>query len=169
MTNLPSIPRISYVLLFSAACFVGVATLFGAATSAETAEPQIRRVEQMPKLPQPLSIRDWEQVTRDYLDAVFDLDRQGDHLPLVAWLDDERTMVSLPSYIGGPRDPEAINFLAAVISGSLVGIDMREYRGHDWVAMGANFFNAEEGVYVNRLAQGTGPPFWYDLLPNVLF
>ena len=47
--------------------------------------------------------------------------------------------------------PRRSTILAAVISGSLVGLDMRSYRGQDWVTMGENFFNADEGVYVNRL------------------
>jgi hypothetical protein len=78
-------------------------------------------------------------------------------------------MVSLPAYVGGPREPEAINFLAAVVSGSLIGLDMRNHRGHDWVAMGANFYSQQEGVYVNRLGASTGKSFWYDVFPNVLF
>ena len=35
--------------------------------------------------------------------------------------------------------------------------------------MGTNFFNADEGVYVNRLRGSTGDSFWYDVFPNVLF
>jgi hypothetical protein len=78
-------------------------------------------------------------------------------------------MVSFPSYVGGSKVPEAVNYLAAVVSGSLVGLDMRNYRGHDWVTWGTSFFNAEEGVYVNRTRGGTGGSFWYDVFPNVLF
>ena len=129
----------------------------------------ISRVARMPNLPQPFVMRDWRQVTRDYLDLVFDFEQHGSHLPLIGWLDESRTMVSFPSYVGGPRDPEAVNYLAAVISGSLVGLDMRSYRGHDWVTLGTNFFNTEEGVYVNRPRGGTGGSFWYDVFPNVLF
>jgi hypothetical protein len=123
----------------------------------------------MPNLPQPFALRDWRQVTRDYLDLVLDFEQGGEHLPLVGWLDESRTMVSFPSYVGGSKDPEAVNYLAAVVSGSLVGLDMRNYRGHDWVRLGTNFFNAEEGVYVNRPRGGTGGSFWYDVFPNVLF
>jgi hypothetical protein len=128
----------------------------------------ISRVQQMPNLPQPYLMRDWRQVTRDYLDLVLDFDQRGDHLPLASWTDKSHTMVSLPSYVGGPKDAEAINYLAAVVSGSLVGVDMRSFRGQDWVTMGTNFFNADEGVYVNRVDARTGKSFWYDILPNVL-
>jgi len=135
----------------------------------ETSQSAIPRVERMPNLPQPFAMRDWRQVTRDYLDLVFDFAQRGEHLPLVGWLDEGRTMVSFPSYVGGSKDPEAVNYLAAVVSGSLIGLDMRNYRGHDWLTLGTNFFNAEEGVYVNRPRGGTGGSFWYDVFPNVLF
>lgn len=134
-----------------------------------TSRSMIPRVEQMPNLPQPFAMRDWFQVTRDYLDLVLDFEQRGEHLPLVGWLDEGGAMVSFPSYVGGPKDPEAVNYLAAVVSGSLVGLDMQNYRGHDWVTLGTNFFNAEEGVYVNRPRGGTGGSFWYDVFPNVLF
>ncbi|TWU28349.1 hypothetical protein [Bythopirellula polymerisocia] len=132
-------------------------------------QTSIPRVEPMPKLPEPYAMRDWPQVTRDYIDLVFDFEQSGDHLPLIRWLDEKKTMVSMPAFIGGPRDPEAINFLGAVISGSLVGLDMRIHLGQDWVAMGMNFFRADEGVYLNRLHRGSGTSFWYDIFPNVLF
>lgn len=114
-------------------------------------------------------MRDWAQVTHDYIDFVFDFERRGDHLPLVRWMDASHTMISIPAYVSGPAEPEAINYLAAVVSGSLVGMDMRNHRGLDWVALGTQFYSEEEGVYVNRLSAGTGSSFWYDIFPNVLF
>lgn len=133
-----------------------------------SSQPAISRAQSMPNLPQPFVMRDWSQVTRDYIDLVFSFDLEGQHLPLVNWLSDERKMVSFPSYVGGPRDAEAINFLGAVVSGSLVGLDMQNHHGQDWVALGNNFYNTDEGVYINRLGHDSGSSFWYDLLPNVL-
>ena len=97
----------------------------------------------MPNLPQPYAMRDWSQVTRDYIDLVFDFDRRGDHLPLVRWLDDEQTMVSIPAYVGGEREPEAINYLAAVVSGSLVGLDMRNLSRSRLGRAGQEFLQCE--------------------------
>jgi len=150
----------------------GWATVGGAGrldASEAISQSPIRRVEGMPNMPRPFAMRDWRQVTCDYLDLVLDFERKGEHLPLVGWLDPAHTMISFPSYVGGPKDPEAVNYLAAIVSGSLVGIDMRNFRGLDWVSMGTNFFNPAEGVYVNRLRGGTGGSFWYDVFPNVLF
>jgi hypothetical protein len=148
-----------------------LATIVGVACSEaihKGSPAAISRVEQMPNLPQPYSMRDWRQVTRDYLDLVLDFNQHGDHLPLVSWTNKDHTMVSLPSYVGGPNEAEAINYLAAVVSGSLVGLDMQSFRGQNWVTMGTNFFNTDEGVYVNRVHDRTGKSFWYDILPNVL-
>ena len=158
-TILRVLPFIACLAIVGAACSEAVHKDLPAAIS---------RVEQMPNLPQPYLMRDWRQVTRDYLDLVLDFDQHGDHLPLASWTDKDHTMVSLPSYVGGPIDAEAINYLAAVVSGSLVGLDMRNFRGQDWVTIGTNFFNADEGVYVNRVHDRTGNSFWYDILPNVL-
>ena len=66
-----------------------LATIVGAACSGAVGQDSpsaISRVEQMPNLPQPYVMRDWTQVTRDYLDLVFDFDQRGDHLPLVEWI-----------------------------------------------------------------------------------
>jgi len=159
-TILRVLPFIAYLtIIVGAACSEAVHKDSPAAIS---------RVEQMPNLPQPYSMRDWRQVTRDYLDLALDFHQRGDHLPLASWTDKSHSMVSLPSYVGGPNEAEAINYLAAVVSGSLVGLDMRSFRDQDWVTMGTNFFNADEGVYVNRVHDRTGKSFWYDILPNLL-
>ena len=47
----------------------------------------IRKVQQMPNLPQPYSMRDWRKVALDYDRLVFDFHAQGDFLPL-PWMDD---------------------------------------------------------------------------------
>ncbi|QEG34730.1 hypothetical protein [Bythopirellula goksoeyrii] len=162
--------RSAYLRIHSG--FICLLTLGGASplNAVETmSQTMISRVAPMPNLPQPYSMRDWSQVTRDYINMLFDFEQRGDHLPLVSWIDEKQTMVSMPAFIGGPRDPEAINYLGAVISGSLVGLDMRTQLGHDWVTMGMNFFRPEEGVYLNRLHRGSGSSFWYDIFPNVLF
>lgn len=163
----PVFQRLLMAMLASAAI---VSTASTHADESAAARPaHIARVDKMPNLPRPLSVRDWAQVTRDYLDIALDFDRQGSHLPLVEWKDAKHSMIGMPAYIGGPRETEAINYLGALVSGSLVGIDMRSLHGQDWVQLAKNFFNADEGVYVNRRGHATGPSFWYDIFPNVLF
>ncbi len=160
---------LSLRILAVVACLLTIGGVKRVVAVEVTSPATISRVEHMPNLPRPYAMRDWSQVTRDYIDLLFDFEQRGDHMPLVRWLDDDRKMVSMPAFVGGPRDPEAINFLGAIVSGSLVGMDMRNHRGQDWVSLGTNFFSAEDGVYVNRLNGGTGESFWYDVFPNVLF
>lgn len=164
--------RLLIILLFLPVA-AWLVTMVGAACSDAVGDaattPSIPRVAQMPNLPQPYAMRDWSQVTRDYLDLILDFDQQGDHLPLVSWSDKSHKTISIPSYVGGPDQPEAVNYLAAVVSGALVGLDMRNFRGQDWVTIGTEFFNADEGVYTNCPHGKTGKSFWYDIFPNVLF
>ena len=114
-------------------------------------------------------MRDWQQVTRNYLDLAFDFNRKGLHLPLVRWEDSSKTMIWMPAYVGNKDGPESINYLAAIVSGSLVGLNMRTYRGHDWVAIATNFYNPADGVFLDWPKGQSGGSFWYDVLPNVLF
>src|SRR3954451_9326989 len=112
--------------------FIACVAIVGAACSEavhKDSQAAISRVEQMPNLPQPYSMRDWRQVTRDYLDHVLDFNQHGDHLRSVNRTGKGRTMVSFPSYVGGPVEAEAINCLAAVVSGSLAGLAMRNFCG----------------------------------------
>jgi hypothetical protein len=154
--------------VFLASAFIPF--LLGTAVAADQDEiVVIPRVEKMPNIPSPFEMRDWKKVTRDYLDLVLDFDRKGEHLPIVSWKDDSRRMVFMPAYVGAEGGPESINYIAAVISGSLVGLDMTRHRGLDWVRMSQNFFSKDDGVYTDALGGRTGGSFWYDALPNVLF
>jgi hypothetical protein len=139
------------------------------AEPATSSSGTISRVESMPNSPQPFAMRDWQKVTQGYLDFVFDFDRRGPHLPLIRWENDTKTMIWMPAYVGNKDGPEAINYLAAVVSGSLVGLNMRTYHGHDWVAMATNFYNPLDGVFLDWPKGRSGGSFWYDVLPNVLF
>lgn len=151
---------------FTAAVIAGALALESFAYAAEST---IQRVTEMPDAPKPYAMRDWHQVTRDYLDFVFDFDKKGQHLPLFRWQDDNKRMIWMPAYVGNPDGPEGINYLAAVVSGSLVGLDMRSYRGHDWVAIGTNFFNPRDGIFLDWPKAESGGSFWYDVFPNVLY
>jgi hypothetical protein len=154
--------KVSWLLVLLASA----APAFGAP---EAEQIVIARVERMPNLPQPYRMRDWQKVTEDYLEFLGNTEGRGEHLPLLAWPGAEQPQIRLPSYVGGPGGPEAINFLAAIVSGGLVGKDMRRFRGHDWVTLSTNYFSAEHGVCGNGWGGGSGSSFWYDLFPNVLF
>ncbi len=53
----------------------------GQLSAAEVPSPLlIPRVVPMPNLPKPFAMRDWAQMTRDYVNFVFDFDQRGEQL-----------------------------------------------------------------------------------------
>ena len=73
---------------------------------------------------------------------------------------------------------EAINTIAAVLGGTLVGIDKSNQHGLNWVSMCRSYFNRANGwnICTNSTTPQPGPngrqaacEFWYHLYPNVLF
>ena len=97
ITN-PCIPLVTLLL-----------TAFAGLCSAEPQE-KIARVELMPNIPQPFEIRDWRQVTHDYLNLILDFDRRGDFLPAVRWQDASQKMVRLPTYSAATTAPKPSTF-----------------------------------------------------------
>ncbi len=148
---------------------------FSAAFADQIAIP---RVEQMPNLPQPYLMRNWKQVTLDYDDLVFDLDRTGQYLPLV-WINTNtinypgHNSFGLHTVVGTPYpgNAEAINVLPAVISATLVDIDKSNQNGQNWVLGCEEWFNRrpEENVYLNGPTTQSGDDWWYTMMPNVFF
>lgn len=144
---------------------------------ASAAQPvDIRRVEQMPALPEPYEMRDWKAVARGFDAFVFDGEASGEHLP-VLWQTasgpnyPELGSFGIHSYVGtsSPESGEAITALPALVGATLVGIDKRA--GTDWVAMAQQYFNRrpDENVYLNSPAARSGSDWWYDTMPNLFF
>ncbi len=143
---------------------------------AQSGQISIARIEQMPALPHPWHIRDWAKVARQYDSLAFNLQAQGEYLPLVFTEPGinypEHEHVGLPSYVGVKNvSAEAINVLPALIGATLVGIDKSDQNGRNWVLMAEDFFNrrAEENVYLNNFQGSSGNDWWYDTMPNVFF
>ena len=133
-------------------------------------------VEQMPNVPQPFRMIDWKARARGFDRLAFDDDAKGEYLPLVALIHDTINIVppgfALPSYVGAPAHRgEGIGCLAAVMGGTLVGINKSDQHGRNWVRMCQEWFNSKNGqrVVLNGPAGGTGGSFWYEVFPGVLF
>lgn len=135
---------------------------------AKGAIPMISLVKNMPNLPTPYHMRDWKKVTENYLNLIFDFHRKGDMLPLVKWVDNSHTVFDLPSYVG-VSGSEAINCMAAVVSGELNGLDMTHFQGENWVKLSQLFYSPQDKIYVNNIGGRAPESFWYELLPNILF
>lgn len=139
----------------------------------------IKRVSEMPNIPQPFCMRNWNKVSRDYDDLIFDFNVKGDFTPLVQ-LDKSRTncekdVVYIPSYINSKKDrvngkQEGINIMSAVVGATISGIDKSKDRGLDYVDMLETFYNSKNGqdLFLNTTECETGGSFWYETYPNVL-
>ena len=159
---------------------LSVLMLLAAANTGCQAEPtrqiEIPRVAQMPNLPQPYRMRDWNQVARDYDALVFDFDRQGKFLPVIRWHEAPGStgapVFALDTYVGwASAGYETINCLGAVSGATAAGIDKSDQNGRDWVQLCTGYFTDRYGLnlYLNNPKDRTGSSFWYELFPSVLF
>ena len=55
-----------------------------------------------------------------------------------------------------------------MVSGSLVGLDMRTYAGTDWLRLATNFYNPVDEIVLDLPTDRSGSSMWYDVFPNVL-
>ena len=137
----------------------------------------IERIDQMPHFPQPYEMRDWKKVAHDFDALAFDLEAEGDHLPLVKIKEKgpnsaKDPIFTLPTFVGWntKNGYEAITCLGAINAATVSGIDKRKGR-HNWVELAANFFIDKPDVhlYMNSASDKPGKTFWYELLPNIIF
>lgn len=147
-------------------------------TPARAQQTNLARVEQMPNLPAPYLMRDWRSVAVAYDSLVFNLDVQGEYLPLV-WIDPNtvnypaHASFGLHTVVGTPHpeSAEAINAIPALVGATLAGVDKSDHYGRNWVLMAEEWFNRrpEENVYLNHPVSTSGSDWWYDTMPNVFF
>lgn len=176
-------------LLIAFTCF-----LFVSCHSPETvpvAQQSLQRINEMPDLPQPFQIIDYNKLALQFDSTVFDFSAKGKYWPLV-WIDSTQknfpqNVVGLYTAIGDVRQGpahnkgmfhEALANMGATLGATLVGIDKSNSKNVDYVGMLKNYFNKETGwnIMMNNtcpevalLGGGYGRDWWYDVYPNVLF
>lgn len=136
---------------FLAAVLLAFGTLCRAAATesaspATTAQLPVTAVEQMPRLPEPLAVRDWAAVARSYYDRVLDPQADGDGFPAVFAADGEPGF-RMKSYLASKVSGEALTCLSAVVGAQLVGIDPHDFHGVDYVARCKAWYDPEHGFY----------------------
>jgi len=138
----------------------------------------IPRVDKMPDFPQPYNMRDWKQVAQDYDKFVFNLQTEGEYLPLASLVENttnypDHPALAIQTYVGtnSPPGMEAINVLPAVVGATLAGIDKSDQDGHNWPLYCEEYFNRRpsENVYLNNPVASSGNDWWYETMPNVFF
>lgn len=176
-------------LLIAFTCF-----LFASCHSPEAvpvAQQSLQRINEMPDLPQPFQIIDYNKLALQFDSTVFDFNAKGDFWPLI-WMDSThknfpQNVVGLYTAIGDVRQGpahnkgmfhEALANMGATLGATLVGIDKSNSKNLDYVGMLKNYFNKETGwdIMMNNtcpevalLGGGYGRDWWYDVYPNVLF
>jgi hypothetical protein len=153
---------------------------------ASTGAPQppalVPYVAAFPAHPTPNAAFDWRQRALDFDDFVFDRSAPGDY-PTITTDTTAHNMTgdtfAMPSYYGDTRidtidgAQEALNQIAAVVSGSLVGIDKSDQDGYDYVDMLRTFYHPDLGVALNGQVDfgtaGGRDSWWYTTTANVLY
>lgn len=148
------------------------------ASSAFAQQIAIPRIDQMPDLPQPYVMRDWNRVAQLYDSLVYNENLSGEFLPLISYTDQtvnypEHPSFGLHTYVGtkDPASGEGINVIPSIIGASLCGIDKSNQFGKDWVLMAEEFFGKASGenVYLNNPGGRSGDDWWYETMPNIFF
>ncbi len=154
-------------------------------------QQNLQRVDQMPDVPKPLEIIDYQALALRFDSTIYDFTAKGKFWPMV-WKDSSnknfsQMVVGLYTAVGdvrqGPANNkgmfhEAVATMGAVMGATLVGIDKSNQQKLDYVGMLKNYFNKETGwdIMMNNtcpevalLGGGYGRDWWYDVYPNLLF
>ncbi|SNR69495.1 hypothetical protein [Lutibacter flavus] len=154
-------------------------------------QESIHRVEEMPNLPQPFKILDFNEMAKNYDKLVYDPNQTGEYWPLI-WKDNSRKNIDQETFgiytaMGDVRQGtehyegifhESLASIGSVLGGSLVGIDKSQQNGENYVGMLKNYFNSETewNIMMNntcpevaQLGGGYARDWWYDVYPNVMF
>lgn len=161
-------------------CLISILALLAFSGLAQTGQLNIPRIGQMPDLPSPFLIRDWNEVTINYDNFVFGMQKTGQYLPLARmgmqgqFNYPDNIPLFLDTYVGASshlNQAEAINIMPAIVGASLAGVDKSNQNGINWVAKTKDFFNSKNGqnVYLNNYSTTSGSDWWYDLMPNIYF
>lgn len=154
-------------------------------------QKSIARVDQMPNLPEPFKIIDYNQLAKNYDKLVYDENQTGAYWPLI-WKDNSRKNVDQETFgiytaMGDARQGnenydgifhESLSTIGSVLGGSLVGVNKSNQNGKNYVGMLRNYFNSETkwNIMMNntcpevaQLGGGYARDWWYDVYPNVMF
>jgi len=106
----------------------------------------IAAVERMPRLPEPLAVRDWSAVARDYYSFVLNPETVVDGHHLAAVKPGEAGF-RMTSFVGSKLQDEAMTCLSAVIGAQLAGLDARKLNSVDWVRAAKAWYSPKLGIY----------------------
>ena len=159
----------------------------------------IARMDNLPSVAEDYEYKDWKETTINYINYILDessvfngMSAKGESLAdkpikivqsnaaknIDAFFNESGNKFwGIKSYLGlSGGGVEGINCIAAILSGTQVGLDMTNYsvngqEPHNYVRDMVAFYQAENGqnVVLNSASASTGGSFWYELLPGCLF
>ena len=150
ITKKTSIPITIVVLIVST-----LAVTFAQASNAPskgTAQKTIAAVERMPRVPEPLSVRDWHAVSMSYYERILDPNAVGDSFPVVQ-IETDDAGFRMKSYVGSTISGEGISCLSAVVGARLAGLDPRNFRGVDYVSRSRAWYDPVHGFYRHKVGE----------------
>ncbi len=120
--------------------------------------------------PASYELMDYQEKALTFHQWLFDTEATGDFLPLIT-KDDTRNEFRFGAYVGDDRGyVEGVAAIAAVLSASLLGLDMTDYDGDDYVAKLSQFYNANQRVILNGTrGVSIDSSLWYMIYPGILF
>lgn len=116
----------------------------------------IPRVQRMPQLPEPLVVRDWPQVAKQYYELLLNPATRLDGNPLVV-VDTNANQFKIPSFVGTKPGDEALTCLAPVIGAKLVGLNPADLYGFNYVESAKNWYDPKYGIYRHSPGQRGQP------------
>jgi hypothetical protein len=139
-------------------------------------------IDLLPNSPTTYQMRDWHQTATNFDTLAFNTTVTGQFLPLMR-IDNTlqppqtQTWFGLPAYVGETRtfgetgEPihEAVASLAAVLGGTLVGVN-KTTGPYNWVAMSQEYYVDRNSQYVvlNTPFSSSGQSAWYETYPDIL-
>lgn len=124
------------------------------ALGAEVQRP-VPLVERMAPVPEPLVVRDWQQVARQYYGRIFDPGAQGRGFPSVQF-DATNGVFRMKSYLDGVPGQESMACLGGVIGMRLAGLEVRSWHGIDLGRACQAWFDPETGFFRHTPGQRGG-------------
>jgi hypothetical protein len=182
-TSSNAVPRIARTVIIACCTMsaLALAQLPGVCLAAgrELALPSI---DLLPNAPSTYQMRDWHKTATDFDTLAFNTTASGQFLPLMR-IDNTfqppqtQTWYGLPAYVGETRtfgqtgEPihEAVASLAAVLGGTLVGVD-KTTGPYDWVAMSKEYYvdRNNQFIVLNTPFDSSGNSAWYETYPDIL-
>jgi len=124
----------------------------GDISSRATAQKTIAAVERMPRVPEPLAVRDWRAISKSYYQRILDPNSTGDSFPVVQIKADEAGF-RMKSYVGSGITGEGISCLSAVVGAGLAGLNPRNFHGIDYVSRAKAWYDPEHGFYRHAVGE----------------